>query len=267
MKMLRLSLRYAAILTTGCALHGQITLTGLSYAQDFNTIGAGLPAGWSVHTATTLNTLGAAATFTNTATTWASGTALTDFRNVSSDNIPFGSTSGTQSSNSNRALGWRPLAAATESRTGAIMLTLANTEGFVDFSLNLRVFTGNDSSASSQIYSFEYRVGDTGNFTPIATYVTPTTGATGFNAQIFTADPMTLSALNDQSETVYFRLRGTTTTGTSLDSIAIDDFSLSYSLAAIPEPSTYAGILGTVAVAAAVLRRRQSRHSRTLLGT
>jgi hypothetical protein len=250
-----LTLLVLAASTLGSA---QVNLTGFSYTQDFNSLAAGLPPGWSVNTATTLNTLGTSGTFTTAATTWAAGTVLTDFRNVASDNIAFGSASGTQGSDSNRALGWRPLAAATDARSGSIMFAITNTVGLQNFSLSARVFTGNDSAASSQTYLLEFRVGAAGNFNPLATYLTPTTGATGFNAQTFTADAVTLAALNDQPEIVYFRLRGIATSGTSLDSIALDDFSLNYSAVAVPEPSVWSAALGTMVLLAAAIRRRAS---------
>lgn len=246
------------MLTASVLASAQVNLTGVSYTQNFNSLASGLPIGWSVQTSTTLSTLGNSGTFTAAATTWAASTALTDFRNVASDNIAFGSASGTQSADTNRALGWRPLAAATDARTGSIMLTLANTTGFQNFSMSVHVFTGNDSATTSQTYLLEFRVGNSGNFTPLATYLTPTTGATGFNAQTFTADPVALALLNNQPDPVYFRLRGTATSGTSLDSIALDDFSLSYSAVAVPEPSTYAAVLGAIGLLGAVINRRRT---------
>ena len=123
--------------------------------------------------------------------------------------------------------------------------------------MSLRIFTGNDSATSSQTYLVEYRVGETGSFTTIATYLTPTTGAASFNSQTLTAGPATLSVLNDQADQVYFRVRGTATSGTSLDSIAIDDFSLTYSAAAVPEPATCAVITGAVMLLGALWQRRR----------
>jgi hypothetical protein len=256
--MPRLGLLIVSTLAVVATAAGQVNLTGISYTENFNSVAAGLPAGWTVHTTTTASMLGSPGNFTSTATTWAAGTALTDFRNVASDNIAFGSASGIQSSDPNRAMGWRPLAAATDARSGSIMLTIANTEGFQDFALSVRVFTGNDSATSSQTYLLEFRVGSTGNFTPLATYLTPTTGATGFNAQTFTVNPTALAMLNDQPDVVSFRLRGTATSGTLLDSIALDDFSLTYSAVAVPEPSTYAAMLGAAALVGAMIHRRRS---------
>lgn len=262
METARLFAVFAAIFLVGPSF-GQVTLSGISYTEDFDDLLSGLPTGWSVHTGSTDSTLGASGNFTSATTTWASTSSLTDFRNVSSNTVAFGAATGTQASNPDRALGWRPLAAGTNARTGSLMLTLANTTGFTDFSLSAKVFTGNDGFNGSQSYLLEYRVGNSGAFTSIGTYTTPITGATGFNAQTLIASSITLSALSNQSSPIYLRLRGTTTTGTSLDTIALDNFTLNYT--AVPEPSTYAAIIGAVAlVGAAVHRRRQRGKAATV---
>src|SRR4051812_29140753 len=142
--MPRHGLLILSLLAAATAAQAQVNLAGISYSENFNSVGTGLPAGWSVRTSTTSTTLGNLANFTAAPTTWAAVTALTDFRNVASDNIAFGSGSGTQGSDLNRAIGWKPLAAATDARTGAIMLTLADTKGFKDFSLSVTVFTASD---------------------------------------------------------------------------------------------------------------------------
>lgn len=139
------------------------------------------------------------------------------------------------------------------------MLTLSNTTGFTNFSLSVDVFTANDITAS-QVYSLEYRVGNSGNFTQISTYTTPSSGASTFNTQTLTATSITLSALNDQSSPVFIRLRGTAASGTNLDTVGIDDFSLSYSATAIPEPSTYAAIFGGVVLVGVIVRKRRQKR-------
>ena len=102
-------------------------------------------------------------------------------------------------------------------------------------------------------------MGDTGAFTQLgATYATGTV----FGQSTITANSITLSAINNQSSIVYFRVRGTTSSGTSssgLDVLGIDNFTLSYNATAVPEPSTYAAILGGVAlVGVMALRRRKA---------
>ena len=242
------------------AAQAQLSITGSSYTENFNSIGSGLPTGWSVYTSTSVSTLGTAATFTTATTTWATTTVGTDFRNVSSNNITYTTTGATQAANTDRALGWRPVgsdsATVTPGRTGAVMLTLANTSGYQNFSLSVDIFTVN-ITASSQTYVLEYRVGNTGSFTTIGNYTTAGTSTNAYdNPQTLTANSITLSALNNQSDSVYIRLRGTSSSGSSnLDQIAIDNFSLSY--AAIPEPSTYAAIAGLVTLIGVVVHRRR----------
>jgi hypothetical protein len=132
-------------------------------------------------------------------------------------------------------------------------LAISDTLGFNDFSISLRLFTANDVT-NNQTYAVEYRVGNSGNFTQIGS--TYTTGIP-FNATSYSVNSVTLSALNNQSSNVYVRVRGTIGTGQSgsLDTIGLDDFNLSYS--AIPEPSTYAAMAGTVALFGAVWHRRR----------
>jgi hypothetical protein len=248
-------------LSTALTATAQVVLTGTSYTQNFNAIGSGLPDGWDVRTGATLSTLGTTASFTSTTTTWAATTLGSDFRNVSSDNISYTTTGATQNANPNRALGWRPVGTnsseVTPGRTGAVTLQLANTTGFQNFTLSVDLFTVN-ITGTTQTYQLEYRVGDAGNFSVLQTYTTDAASSSSYSNQTtLTANSITLSALNNQSSTVFIRLRGTSTAGsTNLDLIALDNFSLTYT--AVPEPSTYALLTG-VAVLAVVVARRRSR--------
>ena len=64
--------------------------------------------------------------------------------------------------------------------------------------------------------------------------------------------------MNDQSESVYFRLRGTKTAGTSnLDIIAMDNFALSFPATAVSEPSSFAALAGLAMLGFAASRRRR----------
>jgi hypothetical protein len=235
---------------------GQVVLDSSGvYTQSFATLSSGLPTGWGVYTgASTASSLGTAAAFTSTATAWSNTASV--FRNISSNDISSTSLTAAQASNTNRALGIRPVDVTSgdpSARQSSLMFSIANTSGLQSFSVSLSLFTANDVS-NNQTYQFEYRVGSTGNFTSLGTY---TTGST-FAATTLTADSITLSALNNQSDGVYFRIRGTSTSGTgNLDTLGVDNFSMTYSVSAIPEPSTYAAIAGGLALVGAMWWRRR----------
>ncbi len=177
------------------------------------------------------------------------------FRNIASYlGSSVGDSSNAQSSNMNRALGWRPNSVST--RNGAVTLHIANTLGLRDFSVAVTLFTANNVGEADQSYSFEYRLGDIGDFVTLGTYTT----SAPFDPIELSASSLTLEALDNQSSAVFFRVRGTSTAGTSnLDTLGIDNFSLTYS--AIPEASTYAALLGAASLAGALIYRRRSRQA------
>lgn len=240
----------------------QVTLSGTAYSQDFDSLGSSLPSGWTVYTNATSTTFGTGTTIVSATTSWATGgsSAGSDFRNVSSDNITYTTTGATQAANTDRALGWRSISgSAADTRDGAAMVSISNTSGFENFSLSVDLFTIS-LTGGSQTYDLEYRVGSSGAFTQIGSTITTPDASAGeySNQTTITANPVTLSAMNDQSESVYFRLRGTTTAGTSnLDIIAIDNFALSFSATAVPEPSSFAAMAGLAMLGFAASRRRR----------
>ncbi|MSU66241.1 MAG: hypothetical protein EXS38_09115 [Opitutus sp.] len=247
---------YWSLLLFPGAVRAQIPLAAGSTVQDFNNLGTGLPTGWSVYTASTVSTLGTPASFTPAVTAWGAAGLGTDFRNSASDNLATNASTSTQASGANRAFGWRPVGGnaseVTPGRTGSLVATFASTSGFILTALSLRFFTTNDVSGS-QTYQLEYRLGDTGNFTPIGTAYT--TGPP-FSATTISADATSLGALSNKTGPVYVRLRGTATSGASnLDTLGVDDFTLTAS--ALPvittQPtaqSTLAGQTVTFVVAA-----------------
>lgn len=241
-----------ALLVTSLA-SGQITLTGTSYTENFDAISGGLPAGWSVTTTASLSTLGAAASLTTASTNWNSAVPGGPFRNIASSNIAYGSLAAVQTADTNRALGWRPLDAAT--RDGAVTLNIGNTANLTDFSLGLTVFQSNDTSSSQNSYALEYRVGNSGNFTQLgSSFVTNTTGLTDYLSVSYSVTGASLAPIADQNDNVFIRLRGLGGASSSADTIGIDNFSLSY--AAIPEPSTYGALFGLLSLGIVVWRRR-----------
>ncbi len=231
-------------------------LTGTGYSENFNNLVSGLPVGWSVTSNTTSTTLGTASTFQTAATDWnvSLSTESANFRNISGNNVAVGSNSATQSANLDRALGWRPGTAL--SRNGSVAVELTNTTGFENFSLSVTLFSPNNVS-NDQTYALEYRIGSSGSFTQLgSTYSTGTV----FGTTTITANSVTLSALNNQSSGVIFRVRGTATSGTSssgLDVLGIDNFSLNYVATAIPEPSVAAAVFGFCALVLALFFRRR----------
>lgn len=235
------------LLVRGC-LMGQFVLSGSPYVQDFNEIGTGLPDGWAVYTSSTATTLGTTATFTTALTSWAGSTTGTSFRNISGPTIPSTTLAAEQALNPDRALGLRPLNAG--SRDGSIVFAVANTAGYEDFQLGFDVFTANNSGSTNQTYNIEFRVGTSGPFILLGTYET----TSPFGVFSFSSGSSSLALLNDQLDPVYFRLHNAAgASDSSYDTLAIDNFTLSYS--AIPEPSTYAMIGGLAALACAAARR------------
>lgn len=234
----------------------QITLTGTSYTQNFNQLASGLPTGWTVSTGATASGLGmdVSANFVTEKITWASATSSGLFRNTSSSNIGTSGDSTAQHANTDRALGWRPDLVG--ERDGAITVVFANTTGFTHFSVSLDVFTFRDVAAVTNL-AFEYRVGTSGSFTQLGS--TYTTGAI-FGAATYSFSGTALSSVSDQSQPVYFRLRGIGGSGSApRDGVAIDNFSLSYSVIAapVPEPAAAGALAGLGAMLACAARRRR----------
>src|SRR5262245_55149434 len=52
-----------------------LTLTGTNYSENFDGVGSGLPAGWSVRTGASASALGTSASFSSVAAAWKTATA------------------------------------------------------------------------------------------------------------------------------------------------------------------------------------------------
>lgn len=207
-------------------VHAQLVLIQGSRTETFDTLGDGLPLGWSVYTSSTSNTLGTPAAFTAGPTPWAA-TGSDAFRNIASYNIAPEASSAAQHADANRAFGWRPVTGGTvpvaAARTGALVARLINTSGLVITTLNITLFTANNISGD-QTYQFEYRVGEAGEFVPIGA---PYTTGMPFGPITITGNTSIYTAISHQTGPVYLRVRGTTATGSSnLDTLGIDDFSI-----------------------------------------
>ena len=131
------------------------------------------------------------------------------------------------------------------------MLCIANTTGYGSFTLTFEAQMLSVQPRSTT-WTIDYRLGDSGNFTALGTFSDPGT----FGSTTYSFGPSSLSAWDNQSSAVYFRvvaLSGSSGSG-SRDTFGIDDFSLSYS--AVPEPVTVALVVFGAVLAGGRLARR-----------
>jgi hypothetical protein len=209
-----------------------VTLGGTSYTETFDGIGSGLPNGWTVRTGATAVSLGAEAASSSTAISW--DTTTGNFRNcASADGMTGAESSAVQSGHLDRTLAIRQTGSFGDPGA-AFVLQLANTTGFESFNLSLKaqMLSVQDRSTT---WTFDYRIGDSGNFTTLGTYGDP--GAFGSTTVSF--DSSQLSAWNDQDSSIVFRIAALSgsTGSSSRDTFGIDDFALTFS--AVPEPAEW----------------------------
>ena len=252
--------RLALLLTTlALPLAGQSAVSVVAdYTENFDGLGTGLPTGWEVWTASTATGNGSAFAWTAAAATPtannAGASANSYFRN-----LPGASQSWTASlaDGADRALGWRASTAA--STDGSITFTWTNTAGWTLTSLSLALFTPN-STGTAASFALEYQLVTGGTFTALAGKTYTTIPVPGVTPSPLTVTSLSLTAadlapLADQSGLVTLRLNNTATTGTSWNTLAVDNFH--YTAAAIPEPAAYAWFGGLGALGLALARRRR----------
>lgn len=226
MKILK-AVALGVVILAANGAHAQLTLTGTNYFQDFNSLNAGLPAGWSVRTGATATSLGTGAAFSGNAKSW--GDATGEFGNCASavsnskTNFTGGESATLQSGCTNRALGIRQTGSFGDSGA-AFVLNIAKTTGCFNFQLGLD-FLMLSVQARSTTWTVDYAVGDNPvQFTPLGTFTDPGTfGATHAN---FSPG----AALDDKGSNVWIRiaaLSASTGSGTR-DTFAVDNFSLSW---------------------------------------
>lgn len=219
---------------TAIDAQAQLTLTGTSYTQNFNTIGTALPTGWSVDTGATATVLGTdiSTAFVGTpATNTAWNNVSGGFKNFASATAFANFAAGTtalQTSETNRALGLRQVS-ATDSRV-AFILKIANTTGLTNFDLSFKL-QSLDSATSVRVTTWvvDYATGSSPTtFTPATVTGTMTTGGNIYSNNTINVDFGT--GLDNKTGPVYIRvvaLAPTTGTGNRASS-AIDDYSLTW---------------------------------------
>ncbi len=220
----------------------QVPLTSSPYFQDFNSIGSGLPTGWSVRTGASTSALGTIATLVTTNTAW--NTTTGNFRNVAAaSGLTATSTTTDQNNSVNRALAVRQTGSLGDPGA-AFVFQLANTTGLSNFQLSFKLQSLDGSVAGrTTTWRVDYGFGATPtSFTTIAT--TPATlttslaaggiswGSTDVNINFGTT-------LDNSSDNVWIRLTTLTpSTGSgSRPTSAIDDFQLSYAEGDVTPPS------------------------------
>ncbi len=217
----------ALVLLAEAIAPAQINLSGTSYQQNFDALGAGLPVGWSVRTGASVNGLGAAATFNSAKVSW--GTATGQFANYAStfnadNNVPESATSSEQSGITNRCLGIRQTSSF-GNPGAAFVLQIQNTIGFsnLTFSVDLNMLS---LQGYSTTWTIDYAIANDPptEFTALGTFADP--GVFGSNLVTYALGP----AADDQAQSVWIRvaaLTGATGSG-SRDTFGIDNFVLNY---------------------------------------
>ena len=250
--------------TVGAMAAGQLTLSGASYVQNFDSLSSGMPTGWSVNTGATVSAIGITLEGTALATlvipegttktnTWGSSTAA--FKNLASatnflagTGLTNGTAASVQEAATDRALGIRQT--ATFGDPGAsFMLTLANTTNLSNFTLSFD-FEMLSVQGRSTTWTVDYRKGGSGSFTSLGTI--GDSGTFGVTNYLYSFG----NVLDDYNGLVEIRMvTFTAAPGSgSRDTMAIDEFKLTYDV--IPEPSTLLLALMGLATCAVGLRRR-----------
>jgi hypothetical protein len=237
----------------------QVTLSGTNYTQNFNTLGSGLPPGWSVRTNASAASLGTVAAFNPATVSWSTSTG--QFANGAGTVLNAltaatgAETSTQQSAFTNRCLIIRQQASSPffGNPGAALVFQIANTIGLsnLTFSVDLNMLSVQTRSTT---WTIDYAVGDAPTaFTGLGTYSDP--GIFGSATQTYSLG----ADANDQTNNVWIRivaLAAATGTSGACDTFGIDNFILNYrgpsglTLAAMPVSRTN-GVLTTAVFAAA----------------
>ena len=210
------------------SIQAQLVLSGANYNQNFNAIGDGVPAGWSLRTDATATTLGTITTnYIASGKTW--GDTGGEFGNCASTVANSGTTfagdesAAIQADCTNRALAVRQTGSFGDSGA-AFVLNLASTLGMTNFQMDIDFLMLSVQSRST-VWTVDYAIGDNPTqFTPLATFDDP---------GVFGSTHTSLSfgtALDGKDANVWLRIVALSpTTGSgSRDTFGIDNVSLSW---------------------------------------
>jgi autotransporter-associated beta strand protein len=207
------------------------------YEQDFNSIDAGLPTGWTVRTGATSSTLGTSGSFTTTEIDWAAtGGAFKNF--ASATGLTSSSTIAQQEASTDRALGIRQTSGFGD--PGAAFTYAFSTTGETVDSISLDLMMLSVQGRSTT-WSIEYGIGSAPtSFTSLGTWADPGT----FGTTPFTITSGTFgTALDNQSDVIFRVVALTAATGANnRDSMGLDNFVIGGGASG---PAALAGTIGS----------------------
>jgi hypothetical protein len=232
-----------AALFLGAALfnqtvHAQLTLTGTSYFQDFNTISNGIPIGWSIRTNATATTLGTITTDFNVAKTWAGtsgefGNCASTVANAGTNFMGSESTT-VQGNCTNRALAVRQTSSFGDPGA-AFVLQIANTIGLSNLTLSLDLDMLKTNS-NSTTWTIQYGIGNSpASFATLGDYSDP--GIFGATNRTYDLG----ADANGASSNVWIRIVALSPAGGSgnRDTFGIDNFTLTWTMNGVPAGSPH----------------------------
>ncbi len=238
-----------------------ISLTESPYTENFDDIGNGLPAGWTVRTDASTTNLGTPATLNTSPTAWNNTSGA--FKNFASGDI---GADGDQAAANDRALGLRQTGGFGNAGA-AFVLQLASTTDLANLTLSFDLQSLDANSPRVATWRVDYGLGATpGSFAAVPTVpAETTTGGNTFSNTTVTASFG--SALDNQSGPVWIRIvtiEGTTGGG-NRPSTGIDDVSLTFTGAGQTAPSLTA--TGTLEPFFATVGQTSAEQSYTLTGS
>jgi len=238
---------FTGVITFCGQVAGQVQLRGAGYTQNFDSIGGGLPAGWSVWMDATESDLGTAASFETNTTSWADSTA--EFRNCASVTNNSGVFAADTGSSAQHAFTNRVLAVRQGSGFGdpdaAFVLQVANTTGIsnLQFSADFMML---DDEGRETVWTVDYGLGITPTtFTLLGTYTNGgVPGTIGRPTLGLGADA------NDQSDVVTVRVAAleVSTGSGSRDTFGVDNVRLDYEGAAVASIPLHINWVGSAVV-------------------
>lgn len=227
-------------------VNAQLTLSGTSYTQNFNSIGTGLPTGWSTYSAATASSLGTIKSF-STSTDYGRYADTTNcpsdvngggFKNFPSANVATAAmTCAEQKLVTDRALGVKQVSQTNATHPNlepgaAMVLRLANTTGATGLNLSFKLQSLDYTSPRTTTWVVDYFVGNTLGASDVFTPATATGTMTTGN-MTFSNNPITVnfgSALDNKATNVWIRVVALTgSTGSGARAVtAIDDVNLTW---------------------------------------